>query len=260
MSRTNSPPHPSMSLPKSIAAAGKIFAADRRNPVDREVAAKHIGYTGKSGASDKALAALSHFGLIEKVGKGSVRVSQLAMDILHPDPSDQQGKDRALVEAGMKPQIYKELRAQFPDHVSENTLRSYLVRVGFNDAALPAAMSAYFETLRFLEQSKAFESVGNGGQSEPESDPQDNDTGDEMQDEAVIERPAAPRADAPTPPIAAALGETEWMRSPLGRDKAVRLLVTGKMESKDIGKLIKLLEAQKAILADDDEDISDLIG
>src|SRR4051812_794755 len=109
MVRTNSPPHPSMSLPKAITAVGKIFSADRRNPVDRDVAARHIGYTGKSGASDKALAALSHFALTEKVGKGAIRVSQLAMDILHPDPSDPQSKDRALLEAGMKPQLYKEL-------------------------------------------------------------------------------------------------------------------------------------------------------
>ena len=73
MTRTNSPPHPSMSLPKAIDAVGKIFAADRRNPIDRDVAARHIGYTGKNGASDKALAGLTHFGLVEKVGKGFAR-------------------------------------------------------------------------------------------------------------------------------------------------------------------------------------------
>jgi hypothetical protein len=246
-----------MSLPKSIDAVKKIFAADRRNPVDREVAAKHLGYSGKSGASDKALAALAHFGLTEKVGKGEVRVSQLAMDIMHPDPTDPASKDRALLDAGMKPQLYKELRSQFPDHVSDETLESYLLRIGFVDAALSPAKTAYLETLRFLEQLKAFESGGNGGQSEQESDLQDNDAGDEMQDEVIMERPAAPRTVTPTPPITAVSGETEWMRSPLGRDKAVRLLVTGTMQGKDIGKLIKLLEAQKAILDDDDDEEDD---
>ncbi len=254
MARTNSPPHPSFSLPKSIASVGKIFNADRRNPVDRDVAARHIGYTGKSGASDKALAALTHFGLIEKVGKGSVRVSQLAMDILHPDPSDPRSKDRSLLEAGMKPQLYKELRAQFPDYVSEQTLRSYLVRIGFNDTSLPAAMSAYLETLRFLEQSKVFESGGVDAEDGAESDLQENNAGVEMEDVAVMDRHAAPPA-APAA-VAARLeaGEAEWMRNPLGRDTAIRLLVTGTMGGREIGKLIKLLEAQKAILDDDEED------
>ncbi|MBX3595889.1 hypothetical protein [Sphingomonas sp.] len=256
MARSNSPPHPSMSLPKSIDAVKKIFDADRRNPVDREVAAKHLGYSGKSGASDKALAALAHFGLTEKVGKGEVRVSQLAMDIMHPDPTDARSKDRALLEAGMKPQLYKELQAQFPDQVSEGTLESYLLRIGFVDAALSPAKSAYLETLRFLEQSKVFESGGSEGLLEPESGLQDKDAGDEMQDEAVLDRPTV------KPPVPAAkpmeTNETEWMRNPLGRGKAVRVLVTGSMGGKEIGKLIKLLEAQKAILDDDDEDFEDL--
>ena len=256
MSRTNSPPHPGMSLAKAVEAAGKIFEADRRNPVDRDVAARHIGYTGKNGASDKALAALAHFGLVEKVGKGSLRVSQLAMDIIHPDPSDPQGKQRSLLEAGMKPEIYKELRAQFPDYVSEGTLRSYLVRVGFNDAALPAAMSAYTETLRFLEQSKAFESVGSEGSEEPDDDLQDNNAGADMEQTDVIERAAPPPPPSMPPAEAARVepGETEWMRNPVSRDTKVRLLVTGDMGPKEIGRLIKLLQAQKAVLDEEDDD------
>lgn len=252
MARTNSPPHPSMSLPKSIEAAGKIFNADRRNPVDRDVAARHIGYTGKNGASDKALAALSHFGLTEKVGKGAIRVSQLAMDILHPDPIDPHGKERALLNAGMKPQLYKELRAQFPDHVSDHTLRSYLLRIGFNGTSLPSAMSAYFETLRFLEQSKAFESGGVEGEDGAESDLQGNEAGNQMTETETIERPNS--APAAAPEARAEAGEAEWMRNLVGRDTKVRLLVTGDMGPKEIGRLIKLLEAQKAVLDDDEAD------
>jgi len=259
MLRTNSPPHPGMSLAKAIEAAAKIFEADRRNPVDRDVAARHIGYAGKSGASDKALAALAHFGLVEKVGKGSLRVSQLAMDILHPDPSAPLGKPRSLLEAGMKPEIYKELRAQFPDSVSEGTLRSYLVRAGFNDAALPSAMSAYTETLRFLEQSKAFESVGSESVDEPVDGPQDNEAQTGMEQADLIERAAPAMPSSAAQAIAAVrveAGETEWMRNPVGRDTKVRLLVTGEMGPKEIGRLIKLLQAQKAVLdeeADDDD-------
>lgn len=262
MARSQSPPHPTFSLPKALVLARKIYDADRRNSLDREVAAKHMGYSGKSGASDKALAALAHFGLTEKVGKGEIRISQLAMDIFHPDPTDPASENRAILQAGMKPGLYKELRAQFPDQVSEGALESYLVRMGFNDAALAPAMNAYFDTIRYLEQSKVFESGGNEGESGPDSDLQDDVVGDEMQTDAVLERPAP--AHTPVPPAAAPepaeAGEKEWIRNPLGRGKAVRVLVTGSMGSKEIGKLIKLLEAQKAILDDDDEEDEDPFG
>ena len=43
------------------------------------------------------------------------------------------------------------------------------------------------------------------------------------------------------------------MRNHLGGDVKVRLLVTGDMGPKQIGKLIKLLKAQQAVLSDDDE-------
>jgi hypothetical protein len=50
-------------------------------------------------------------------------------------------------------------------------------------------------------------------------------------------------------------GESEWMRNLVGKSTKVRLLVSGgDMGAKEIGKLIKLLTAQQAVLADDDED------
>lgn len=45
--------------------------------------------------------------------------------------------------------------------------------------------------------------------------------------------------------------EVEWMRNRLGQDTNVRLMVKGEMGPKEIGKLIKLLEAQKLVLEDD---------
>ncbi|OWV69459.1 hypothetical protein ATY77_20000 [Rhizobium sp. R634] len=46
-------------------------------------------------------------------------------------------------------------------------------------------------------------------------------------------------------------GEIEWMRNRLGSDTNVRLLVKGDMGPKEIGKLIRLLEAQKLVLEED---------
>jgi hypothetical protein len=169
MARVQSPGYPNSSLPKAIQSVRMIFDADRRNPIDREVAAKHIGYGGSSGASDKALATLAHYGLTEKVAKGEIRVSQLALDIIHPDkPED---RKRALVLSAFNPQIFKDLRERFGGgHVSEGALESYLKRENFLDRAITPVTKAYLETCRYLEQEKAFESGGIEGSEAEESD------------------------------------------------------------------------------------------
>lgn len=48
--------------------------------------------------------------------------------------------------------------------------------------------------------------------------------------------------------------EIEWMRNRLGHNTNVRLIVQGDMGPREIGRLIKLLEAQKSILEEDDFD------
>ncbi|MNY66048.1 hypothetical protein D3C86_2034150 [compost metagenome] len=48
-------------------------------------------------------------------------------------------------------------------------------------------------------------------------------------------------------------GEVEASRGKLGDGVTYRLIVTGEMRSKQIGKLIKLLEAQKSVLDDEDD-------
>lgn len=70
-----------------------------------------------------------------------------------------------------------------------------------------------------------------------------------------------PKADTePQPSLAAAAdqvatpspnGEREYLRGLLSRDASYRLLVSGDIGPKELGKMIKLLQAQKAILEDD---------
>ena len=76
--------------------------------------------------------------------------------------------------------------------------------------------------------------------------------------ELTIVTPAS--ADATAPPmmvlsdavVSPLMGEErEWLRGSLSRDTNYRLIVSGNLGPKEIGKLIKLLQAQKAILDDD---------
>ncbi|HEY0043987.1 MAG TPA: hypothetical protein VGB62_05495 [Allosphingosinicella sp.] len=256
MARAQSPGYPQFALPKAIQGVKQIFAGDRRSVIDRSVAQKHIGYSGPSGAADKALATLAHYGLVERVGKGEIRVSQLAVDIIHPDKPEE--RKAALAEAAFRPQIFADLRERFGRHVSESALESYLVRENFLDRAIGPVSKAYLETCRFLEQEEAFESGGNASPEGGESGPDDEDTGS-MEDVMLEERRPAPLP--PTPPVAEEVGESEWMRNLVGRGTKVRLLVSGgDMGPKEIGRLIKLLEAQKAVLDDDEDDFDSLLS
>jgi hypothetical protein len=62
-----------------------------------------------------------------------------------------------------------------------------------------------------------------------------------------------PSTTAPPDPITvpSMTKEREYLRGVLSRDAGYRLLVSGDIGPKELGKMIKLLQAQKAILEDD---------
>jgi hypothetical protein len=157
MAQKQSPGYPNFPLEKAIWMAGQIFDNDRKNPIDRAVAAEHIGYSGISGASEKALSTLTHFGLIEKAGKGQVRVTQTLVDILHPD--EEEDKREALKTAGLSPAIFREIRSRFEDGMpSEGALKSWLAREDFLDRAINPVTKAFLATMQYLQHSGAFQS------------------------------------------------------------------------------------------------------
>jgi hypothetical protein len=79
--------------------------------------------------------------------------------------------------------------------------------------------------------------------------------------EVTVEQKGVPSKSAITPPTLAEdvrvlPSEREWLRGPLSKDTGYRLIVTGNLGPKEIGKLITLLEAQKVVLSDEDEKTS----
>jgi hypothetical protein len=252
--RSQSPGYPNAALPKAIQSVRQIFDADRRNPIERELAAKHIGYSGSSGAADKAIATLAHYGLTEKVGKGEIRVSQLALDIIHPNkPED---RKRALLQAAFNPQIFKDLRERFSEgHVSEGALESYLKRENFLDRAITPVTKAYLETCRYLEQEKAFESGGDEPPKGGESPSLEHDEVETM-DAAPAPKPAAPSPAAASPFMAAMVpaGENDIKIMLDGE----RLRVSAVVDLKGAKRLLKALRANMALLEDDDDDDDDI--
>lgn len=169
MARVRSPAYPAHNLSETIDYVRKIHDADRQHPVPREVAAQHMGFSGLTGTSDRALSSLLHYGIAEKVAKGEIRVTDLALRILHPETDAE--RREALNEAAFNPQLFQELRRRYPGRPPASaTLQSYLTREGFSAVAIAPATKAFLETCRFLQQEDAYESDGDGVISAPEGD------------------------------------------------------------------------------------------
>lgn len=174
MARIRSPGYPNLPLEDVIELARKIHDADRQNPIDRETAVRHLGFAGQSGASDRALSALMHFQLAEKVQKGEIRITDLALQIIHPDSPKE--RREAIRTVGFSPSLFQELRARYPDAPpSKDGLSSYLTRSGFASAAVGPATKAYLETCHFLQREGAY-AENDTGQTDAvmDADPETN--------------------------------------------------------------------------------------
>lgn len=164
-----SPAYPSMSLKDAIHAAKKIEAIYRSSPVDRELGAKLIGYSSLSGPANKALAALASFGLVERAGKGMMRVSSLARTILHSQNNEEYVS--ALSQAATQPQLFQDIRERFPDISPPiEAVKNYLNREGFNSNAVGPAAKAFCETMEFIEEEGVTESHGSNNVDSAESE------------------------------------------------------------------------------------------
>jgi hypothetical protein len=93
---------------------------------NREVVAKSLGYTSLNGKSNRAIAALIHFGLLEKSGNAAVRISDLGKQVLMP--RDEREARAALVHAARNPSLYQRLFERFGGHGLPALLPNILVR------------------------------------------------------------------------------------------------------------------------------------
>lgn len=169
--RIQSPSYPVMSLDEAVSKVAKIDARYRSSTIDRLDVAKLLGYAGATGPSNMALATLSAYGLLERAGKGEVRVTERARTILHFDTPDELAE--ALREAAYTPTLYRELRDRFPNVPvpPEEGVASFLNRRGFNSVAVRPATRAFLQTMRYLEKQGVTESSGGPATQAQHSDP-----------------------------------------------------------------------------------------
>lgn len=248
--RLRSPNYPGTPLGQAIDLTEKLYAQERTNPIDREVAVQGMGYSGITGRSAKVLSDLLQYGLLQKAGKNEVQVSARAVEIMHPDSLE--SRSAALWDAAHEPELFQRIKEKFPDgSPSEVALRSYFMREGFTDAAIPAAIRAYMDTFQFLEDENVSDSHGAPPINMPKSNEHQRFVGGDQMESAVQPKHAAPRRQSPFMPQPEELVTLNKLKT---RTFEGKVYLEALLDVKGLEKLERKIPAIKALISDDEDD------
>lgn len=192
VSQVRSPNYPSLSLREAVDKVRSLHDEIGQHATTRDVVARGMGYRGLSGSSASAISAAKKYGLLEGRGE-EIRVSDRAMAIIAPHDEDE--RKAALRAAAMEPGLFRELTEKFPGgRINIELLKNHLIRNRFSPQAVPAALSAYQDTLEFIGGfSESYElSAPNRDHETPSSD---------RPDQQMPPLPGQRPAPAPPPPL-----------------------------------------------------------
>jgi hypothetical protein len=227
-----------MSLGPALEAVRPAFQKENRNKMSRAVLAKHLGYGSLNGRALGKIGAVRAYGLIDGSGD-ELRISDDAVRALMA-PAESKERTEALARLGNKPALFQELTKEFPEVMpSLDNLKYTLVKKGFTQEAAEKAAKSYLATFNLV------------GGIQDEYNPPDDEGGTD----------AAEDDDPPPPPLGGEkvklmAGERELTTGLLSKEASFRLIVTGNIGVKEIERLIKKLELDKEILADQDDEPS----
>lgn len=147
--RHRSPNYPSISLEEAIQKIRVIYDDHRKNPADREVFSKILGYKGLNGASAKVISSLSKYGLLEGSGT-ALRVSSIGEDLALHRPGDPEFAKAVHIAVG-SPTFFKELFLEYPEGLptSDHSIEAALRKRGFHPQAVAPAIQTYRDTLDY---------------------------------------------------------------------------------------------------------------
>jgi hypothetical protein len=114
----------------------------------RELIAQALGYKSLSGHAARRLGSLSHYGLLERAGKGAARISALGKAILMPTSDSE--KTQAIGVAARTPNLYSALLAKHTGHALPTMLTNLLSREhGVSPTGAEDAANTFRETMEF---------------------------------------------------------------------------------------------------------------
>jgi hypothetical protein len=251
-----SPAYPSIHLEKALSQAKALFEAEGKYAVPLTSAFSAWGFGGKSSGARQTLASLKYFGLIDVEGEGDtrkVKVSEEAIRFLLDKREDATERKALRRRFALAPTAHQDLFNQFPEGLkSDATAVHFLVfDCGFNESAANELLSEFKTTAVFANLFQPVKVVDN------QSDQPGRGGGMqqvELADEVYANPSAQQGVRASTIPDASPARREEevWLRGPLSGHTRYKIVVDGQMGPREIGKLIKILEAQKDVLEDDE--------
>ncbi len=253
--RERSPNYPSIGFRSALDLTRKLYDAEKRNPMPRDLAAKHLGYGGLNGRSKMVLSALRKFGLVDGTADDRMRLSDDAYALMILPSGDAQ-RGEVIRRLALRPQIYQDLLAEYQDGLpSDANLRTNLVlRKKFTEQAADAFIEAFRESMN--------EVTGLPVQPKVE-EPQKKKIGDST----LYELGFGPRADAEASRQAVADAmkasgnsgaepppSVDLQHFNLGDGVRAELRIVGASSKKHYKKLIRLIEISYDL--DSEEEVS----
>lgn len=148
MAVARSPRYPSISLPEAVDKVRMVYKRDHLNKVQKSVVAAHMGYNSLNGKSLGIISAASKYGLLQG-NRDSMSVTPLALNIIATEPGSED-RVAAVKQAVRSPALYKEVLDQFPEGVSDQALRSFLLtKKQFLPNAADVFIRGFRETLEY---------------------------------------------------------------------------------------------------------------
>lgn len=253
--RERSKAYPGCALEDCVRFAGMIKKALGRGTHDRESLAKAMGFSTVSGAVSPKIAALVHFGLMERTSSG-YELSALSRSIT--DPLDEGERRKAIREAFALPTLYQEIIAKFePDGKIPSQLATHLHRFhGITDAASTQAAEIFVSSGRYaglLDEANNLIGAEQQSARSVVEQPGSNNSGDSPAVSSVPTTPVSPHS-VPISLPAQVLSGHQRFEFAITQGRTVTLTVPSDVNAKDIKiirKQIELLELQAGIEDDD---------
>lgn len=122
--RERSTAYPAVPLKEAVELSGKLINAYGKSPFSRDLAVQAIGYKTITGTSAPKVAALVHYGLLER-GSNTYKNTALAGRIT--DFTSEEDRDKALIVAVMAPKLFASLIGEYSGKAIPGLLKNILV-------------------------------------------------------------------------------------------------------------------------------------
>jgi hypothetical protein len=241
--RDRSPAFPVLALEPALGKLAEFETHYKRTPARPEKVGEAWNIKTKAYA-DRIAAALRYYGFLEYQGSGkdrSVVVSETGRKYLR---AQQEELKREIAKAAaLRPkQIAKHWNDWGSDRPADAACLDALMAEGFSDGGARDFLKVYDATITYAKLSDSDKPPPEAGEDLPEENDDNVDDDDDLEARQPARKGKAKIMD----------GERELTTGLLSKDANFRLIVSGQIGVKEIEMLIKKLELDKEILADQD--------